>query len=113
MSTEAMPTRSEFKGCVKPSLEAVTAGTYNPLARPLFIYVSTKAADKPEIKEYIEFLVTKGPALVKEVKYLPLPPAAYAQAYKHFKEGRLGTVFGGVPEVGVSIESLMKRDTKS
>jgi phosphate transport system substrate-binding protein len=101
------------KGCVKPSLEAVTAGTYNPLARPLFIYVSLKSADKPEIKEYVEFLVTKGPALVKEVKYLPLPPAAYAQAHKHFKEGRLGTVFGGVPEVGVSIEDLMKRDAKS
>lgn len=100
------------KGCVKPSLEAVTAGTYNPLARPLFIYVTTKAAEKPEIKEYINFLVTKGPALVKEVKYLPLPPAAYETAHKHFKEGRLGTVFGGVPEVGVSIQDLMKRDAK-
>ncbi|MEH2531241.1 phosphate transport system substrate-binding protein [Bradyrhizobium sp. AZCC 1588] len=101
------------KGCVKPSLEAVTAGTYNPLARPLFIYVSTKAADKPEVKEYVEFLMTKGPALVKEVKYLPLPPAAYATAHKHFKEGRVGTVFGGVPEVGVSIDDLMKRDAKT
>ncbi|MBI5264487.1 MAG: PstS family phosphate ABC transporter substrate-binding protein [Bradyrhizobium sp.] len=100
------------KGCVKPSLEAVTAGTYNPLARPLFLYVSTKAAEKPEVKDYVEFLMTKGPALVKEVKYLPLPPAAYATSYKHFKDGRLGTVFGGVPEVGVSVEDLMKRDAK-
>lgn len=101
------------KGCVKPSLEAVTAGTYNPLARPLFIYISTKAAEKAEVKDYVEFLMTKGPALVKEVKYLPLPPAAYATAHKHFKDGRVGTVFGGVPEVGVSIEDLMKRDAKT
>lgn len=101
------------KGCVKPSLEAVTAGTYNPLARPLFIYVSTKAAEKPEIKEYIEYIMTKGAPLVKEVKYLPLPDSAYATAYKHFKDGRKGTVFGGVPEVGVSVEDLMKRDAKS
>jgi phosphate transport system substrate-binding protein len=101
------------KGCVKPSLEAVTAGTYNPLARPLFIYVSTKAAEKPEVKEYIEFLMTKGAPLVKEVKYLPLPDAAYATAHKHFKDGRLGTVFGGVPEVGVSVDELMKRDAKN
>ena len=100
------------KGCVKPSLEAVNAGTYNPLARPLFIYISTKAAEKPEVKEYVEFLMTKGPALVKEVKYLPLPPEAYATAHRHFKEGRLGTVFGGVPEIGVSVEELMKRDAK-
>jgi phosphate transport system substrate-binding protein len=98
---------------VKPSLEAVTAGTYNPLARPLFIYVSTKAAEKPEVKEYIEFLMTKGAPLVKEVKYLPLPDAAYATAHKHFKDGRLGTVFGGVPEVGVSVDELMKRDAKN
>lgn len=100
------------KGCVKPSLEAVTAGLYNPLARPLFIYVSTKAAEKPELKEYIEFIMTKGSALVREVKYLPLPQQAYDVAFKHFKDGRKGTVFGGVPEVGISIEELMKRDAK-
>lgn len=101
------------KGCVKPSLEAVTAGTYNPLARPLFIYVSAKSASKPEIKEYIDFLMTKGAPLVQEVKYLPLPAAAYQTALKHFKDGRVGSVFGGVPEVGVSIEDLMKRDAKN
>jgi phosphate transport system substrate-binding protein len=100
------------KGCVKPSLEAVSAGTYNPLARPLFIYVSTKAAEKPEVREYVEFIMTKGAPLVKEVKYLPLPDAAYVTAFKHFKDGRKGSVFGGVPEVGVSIEELMKRDAK-
>ncbi len=41
------------KGCVKPSLEAVTAGTYNPLGRPLFIYVSKKVggqAGSPTIR---------------------------------------------------------------
>jgi phosphate transport system substrate-binding protein len=101
------------KGCVKPSLEAVTAGTYNPLARPLFIYVSTKAAELPHVKEYIEFAMTKGAPLVKEVKYLPLPDAAYATALKHFRDGRKGSVFGGVPEVGVSVDDLMKRDAKN
>jgi phosphate transport system substrate-binding protein len=100
------------KGCVKPSLEAVTAGAYNPLARPLFIYVSTKAAEKPEVKEYIEFIMTQGSALVKEVKYLPIPDSAYATALKHFKDGRKGSVFGGVPEIGISIDELMKRDAK-
>jgi phosphate transport system substrate-binding protein len=101
------------KGCVKPSLENVTAGTYNPLARPLFIYVSKKAAEKPEVQQYVEFAFTKGPALVTEVKYLALPGAAYNQALKHFKDRRVGSVFGGVPEVGVSIDDLMKRDAKS
>lgn len=101
------------KGCVKPSLEAVTAGTYNPLARPLFIYVGVKAAQKQEVKDYIEFIMTKGTPLVEEVKYLPLPQKAYDEALKHFREGRTGSVFGGKPEVGISIEDLMKRDAKS
>ena len=47
------------------------------------------------------------------MKYLPLPKQAYDTALKHFKDGRVGSVFGGVPEVGVSIKELMKRDAKS
>ena len=101
------------KGCVKPSLEAVTAGTYKPLGRPLFVYVSRKSADKPEVQQYVEFAMTKGGPLVAEVKYLPLPQAAYDGALKHFKDRRVGSVFGGVPEVGVSLEDLMKRDAKN
>jgi phosphate transport system substrate-binding protein len=102
------------QGCVKPSLEAVTKGTYNPLSRPLFIYVSKKAAEaKPEVREYVEFALTKGEPLIREVKYLPLPAAAYATALKNFKAGKSGTVFGGVPEVGLSVEDLMKREARS
>jgi phosphate transport system substrate-binding protein len=98
---------------VKPSAEAVQAGTYNPLGRPLFVYVSRKSADKPEVQQYVEFAMTKGAPLVAEVKYLPLPQKAYDQAFEHFKSRRVGSVFGGVPEVGISIEELMKREAKS
>jgi phosphate transport system substrate-binding protein len=101
------------KGCVKPSLEAVTAGTYNPLARPLFIYVSKKAAEKPEVKQFVEFSMKNSLPLIQEVKYLPLPEAAYQASLKKFNEGKTGSVFGGVPEVGVSIDELMKREAKS
>jgi phosphate transport system substrate-binding protein len=101
------------KGCVKPSLQAVTSGAYNPLSRPLFIYVSTKSAQKQEVKDYVNFIMTQGAPLVEEVKYLPLPAAAYALALQHFKDGRTGSIFGGVPEVGVSIDELMKRDAKN
>jgi phosphate transport system substrate-binding protein len=102
------------QGCVKPSLEAVTAGTYNPLSRPLFVYVSKKSADtRPEVKQFIEFSMKNSIPLIKEVKYLPLPEAAYQSALKKFNEGKTGSIFGGVPEVGVSIDSLMKREAKS
>jgi phosphate transport system substrate-binding protein len=101
------------QGCVKPSLEAVTAGTYNPLSRPLFIYVSRKAAEtKAEVRQFVEFAMKNAGPLIEEVKYLPLPAGAYRDALRKFGEGKTGSVFGGVPEVGISIDDLMKREAK-
>lgn len=100
------------QGCVKPSLENVLAGTYNPLSRPLFIYVSKKAAEKPEVKEFVEFAFKNLVPLIKEVKYLPLPDRAYPTALERFRQGKTGSAFGGVPEVGVSIDELLKREPK-
>ena len=57
-------------------------------------------------------MLTKGAALVSEVGYLPLPQKAYSLALKHVKEGKLGSVFGGVPEVGVTIDELQAREGK-
>jgi phosphate transport system substrate-binding protein len=101
------------QGCVKPSLEAVLAGTYNPLSRPLFIYVSKKAAEKPEVKEFVEFTMKNAVPLIKEVKYLPLPDRAYEGGMKKFRDGKTGSVFGGVPEVGISIDEVVSREAKS
>jgi phosphate transport system substrate-binding protein len=100
------------QGCVKPSLEAVLAGTYNPLSRPLFIYVSKKAAEKPEVKEFVEFTMKNAVPLIKEVKYLPLPDRAYESGIKKFRDGKTGSVFGGVPEVGISIDEVVGREAK-
>jgi phosphate transport system substrate-binding protein len=97
------------QGCVKPSLEAVVAGTYNPLARPLFFYVSKKSAEKPEVKAFVQFALTKGPELIREVKYLPLPDAAYKQGLERFSKGQVGSAFGGVPEVGLPVEEILRR----
>lgn len=97
---------------VGPSLEAVVDGSYQPLSRPLFIYVRETSAQRPEVKEFIEFYLTKGADLVKEVGYVPLPAQSYQLALKHFHERKLGTVFGGVPEVGVTIDSLLAREGK-
>jgi phosphate transport system substrate-binding protein len=97
---------------VGPSIDSVNNGTYQPLSRPLFIYVRETAAARPEVKEFIEFYLTQGAELAKEVGYVPLPTASYELALKHFRERKLGTVFGGVPEVGVTIESLLSREGK-
>jgi phosphate transport system substrate-binding protein len=100
------------KGPVAPSSKTVEDGTYQPLGRPIFIYVSKKSMGKPEVKEFVEFYMKNAAPLVKQVKYVPLPAKAYAMATEHFQKGRVGTVFGGKPEVGVTIEELLKREAK-
>jgi phosphate transport system substrate-binding protein len=102
------------QGCQMPTLENVLAGKYNPLSRPLFIYVSKKAAEtKPEVREFVEFTMQNSIPLIREVKYLPLPDRAYEQGLKKFKDGKTGSVFGGVPEVGISIDEVVNRESKS
>ena len=100
------------KGAVLPSLEHVSDGSYNPLSRPLFWYVRDTAMQRPEVKEFVTFMLTKGGPLVSEVGYLPLPDKAYQLALKHVNDGKLGSVFGGVPEVGVTIDDLLAREGK-
>jgi phosphate transport system substrate-binding protein len=99
------------KGPVLPSLENVTNATYTPLSRPLFIYVRDTAASRPEIKEFVQFLMSRGD-LVAEVGYLPLPKQAYALSLKHFQDGRVGSVFGGVPKIGITIDQLLAMEAK-
>jgi phosphate transport system substrate-binding protein len=98
------------KGAVLPSAEAVENGTYFPLSRPLFIYVSEKSLQKPEVKEFINFFLANGGELAKQVKYVSLPKKAYDLANEHLKKGKMGTVFGGHSDVGLKIEDLMKRE---
>jgi phosphate transport system substrate-binding protein len=101
------------KGPVMPSAKTVEDGTYQPLSRPIFIYVSKKSYDsKPDVKEFVEFYLKQGPSLIKQVKYVPLPQSAYTTGMDHLKKGKVGTVFGGEAEVGVKIEDLLKREAK-
>jgi phosphate transport system substrate-binding protein len=109
---KAVPIVGNTGKAVGPSLTHVINGSYEPLSRPIFIYVSEKGARRPEVREFIEFYLTKGVALVEEVKYVPLPAKAYELASKHFREGKLGTGFGGVPEVGLKVEELLAREAK-
>jgi phosphate transport system substrate-binding protein len=97
---------------VAPSEKTVLDGTYQPLSRPIYIYVSKKAVAKPEVKEFVEFYLKNAPKLVKEVKYVPFPDKVYALGADRLKNGKVGTAFGGSAEVGVTIDDLMKREPK-
>jgi phosphate transport system substrate-binding protein len=100
------------KGPVMPTPENVDNGTYQPLSRPIFIYVNEKSMEKPEIKEFVEFYMKDAAKLVKEVKYIPLPAKIYTGNLEHVAKKKVGTVFGGENEIGLKIEDLMKREAK-
>ncbi len=97
---------------VLPSEETVLKGSYQPLSRPIFIYINPKSLDKPEVKEFVEFYMKNASKLTKEVKYVPLPPKAYTVNMEHVDKKKKGTVFGGTAEVGITIEELQKREAK-
>lgn len=97
---------------VSPSEEAVIKGTYQPLSRPIFVYVKAKSLEKPEVREFVEFYMKNAAKLTKEVKYVPLPASAYTGNLEHVNKKKIGTVFGGHNEVGITIEDLMKREAK-
>ena len=95
---------------VEASIETVKNGSYQPLSRPLFIYVNaTAAAFKPEVKAFINFYLENAPELVKEVKYVPLPEEDYTAVKAHFKAMKPGTGFNGTPEVGIKVKDLLGR----
>jgi phosphate transport system substrate-binding protein len=100
------------KPAVAPSEASVLDGSYQPLSRPIFIYVNVKSLAKPEVREFTEYYLKNSAKIAKEVKYVPLPDKAYTIGLEHIAKGKKGTVFGGKNEVGVRIDELLAREAK-
>lgn len=102
--------KAPTKKAVMPSKETVEDGTYFPLSRPLFLYVSVASSKKPEVAEFVKFYLKSAPKLVPQVKYVALPAKVYAMAEEHFTKGKKGTVYASGNNVGMKIEELMKKE---
>jgi phosphate transport system substrate-binding protein len=98
---------------VSPSETTVLDASYQPLSRPIFIYVNVKSLERPEVRQFVEFYLTTGAELSKEVKYIPLPAECYQQGLDRVKAGRTGSIFGGKSEVGVQPGELYSRELKN
>lgn len=105
--------KNKVKEAVEPSEETILDGTYNPLSRPLFIYVNKKSLEtKPEVKEFVQYYLDNVSRLSAKVKYVALPDDAYPVIKKRFENMKVGTAFGGEPEVGLPIGDILKREPK-
>jgi phosphate transport system substrate-binding protein len=100
------------KGAVLPSIETVKNGTYAPLSRPLFIYVSSKSLEKPGVKEFVDYYMAQVPKASAETKYIPLPETAYTKINEKVKAKKLGTVFGGKEAIGLKIDEILAKESK-
>jgi phosphate transport system substrate-binding protein len=97
-------------GAILPSLESIKTGTYQPLARPVFIYVSSKALVRPEVQQFVDFYLTQGGTLAEEVGYVQLDQAVTQLVAARFKARKMGTMFGeGGSHVGVTLDQLLAK----
>ena len=101
-------------GPVAPSPATINNGTYIPLSRPIFIYVNSQAAQRPEVRDFVRFyLSSENGIFLREVGYVAFPEHIYRLALQRFERGITGSVFGGKgSQVGVSIEDLLEREAK-
>ncbi len=98
------------KGAVAPSFESIANGTYQPLSRPLFLYVKKSALERPEVAAFIKYVIGEGAKALQEVGYVELPAEAYKIVNERVDKKATGTLFHGA-EVGVKIEDILKRES--
>jgi phosphate transport system substrate-binding protein len=98
-------------GPISPSPDTIRTGTYQPLSRPVFIYVSRKAAERPEVQQFVTFYLREAESLVREVNYVGLGAEAYALVTERFTGRVTGSLFhGGQDTVGVTIDQLLAKE---
>ncbi|HEY9185409.1 MAG TPA: PstS family phosphate ABC transporter substrate-binding protein [Salegentibacter sp.] len=75
------------EGCVEPTSETVSNGSYAPLSRPLFVYVnSSSVKNNPKVIDFMEFYLEEVSSLLKDVGYVPLTEEEYKRERKKFAD---------------------------
>jgi phosphate transport system substrate-binding protein len=82
------------EGVVLPSMQSIEDGSYSPLSRPLFVYVSKKAAGRPEVDAFVEYFLGEGRKLAEEAGYVALPETSAEAARTRYENRVLGTAQG-------------------
>lgn len=97
---------------VMPSDTTVQNATYQPLSRPMFIYINANSAKRPEVKKFVTYIYNNGAKVVKAARYTALPSSAYGKILGNFNKNKLGTIFGGTNDIGLTINELVSRESR-
>jgi phosphate transport system substrate-binding protein len=93
-----------------PSVANVQAGRYQPLSRPLFIYVNDKAlASQPAVQKFATYTVRNGLRIVGVAGDIPLSPSTYGLVESKLYKRITGSAFSGDLPVGLSIGEALRR----
>ena len=94
-------------GPVAPSAQTVNNGTYTPLSRPIFIYVNRAAADRPEIRAFVQYHLDQAETIVPEVGYVTLSDEAYDLGRQLLSNRVVGTVYHSNETSGLELEAVI------
>ena len=98
------------KGAVLPSPETVEKAKYQPLSRPLFIYVNLRSSkNKTLLYNFTDFYIKNAAKAAISVGYVPLSEEAYKLDSIHLYKGKAGTVFGGKSEFNLTLGQLLRK----
>ncbi|MBE9062343.1 PstS family phosphate ABC transporter substrate-binding protein [cf. Phormidesmis sp. LEGE 11477] len=96
----------------QPTIEAVKDSTYQPLTRPLLLYVDAEALEtKPELQSFVQFYLKSVQDWVPFVGYVPLEKETYKLVSERFEQQEIGTVYGGEVESELSIEERLQQES--
>jgi phosphate transport system substrate-binding protein len=96
------------RGPIAPTHDTIANHTYQPLSRPLFIYISRTAANRPEVRTFVQYYLNQGRNLVSEVGAVALPDQAYTLALERFAKHVPGSLFKGEGiKVGMTIDQVL------
>ena len=95
-------------GCIKPTDETINDGTYSPLSRPIFIYVSKKAWKEPDVEDFVSYFVSYDRAeLLRDLGFVPFPERVHDLVLDRFQRGLSGTIFGGENRQHGTVEEIL------
>ncbi len=93
------------QGPVLPTFTTINNGSYQPLSRPLFIYVRTESLKRAEVREFVNYYIEHVAQLSAEVGYVPLPKIAYDHVLERIKLGVSGTAY--VETEGAKVDNIL------
>ena len=95
-------------GCIFPTDETINDGSYSPLSRPLFIYVSKESWVKQDVKDFVGYYVSYERAgLLRDLGFVAFPEPVHALITDRFKRGLTGSIFGGENPQHGTVEEIL------